>query len=277
MTDEELSRALRGREPPAHPEHRARLEQELLSAYDARVGQRARRPRSPWLRYATAAGFLLCLVTATQVTAEYKVEVGKRIRLVLQADRMPSRELGNTVAQAFLVDSSRLVDVKAMLRRTPDGSITLTVDVWGDQLVKDEQGLERLRAMPELSGASVEVTSLKGRVRDNLLGVVGHSLFRAKASPEEREQARQRLIEELRRLEGEGADIAVDVDEDPHSPKVRVRVRKKVQELQPPPPWARRACHASCRDRTVRRPPKIGRATGDRRAPGARPKCTPQK
>jgi len=74
MTDEELSRALRGQEPPANPEHRARLEQELLAAYDARVGQRrVRRGRSPWLRYATIAGFLTCLVTATQVTAEYKV------------------------------------------------------------------------------------------------------------------------------------------------------------------------------------------------------------
>jgi hypothetical protein len=236
MTDEELSRALRGHEPPASPEHRARLEQELLAAYDARVGQRARRPRSPWLRYATAAAFLLCLVTATQVTAEYKVEVGKRIRLLLPADRMPSREFGHTVARALLADSSHLVDVQVMLRRTPDGLTSLTVDVWGDQLVQDAQGLERLRALPELSGVSVEVTSLKGRVRDNLLGVVGHSLFRAGASREEREQARQRLIDELRRQEGEGADIDVDVDEDPHSSKVRVRVRKKVQEPAPPPP-----------------------------------------
>jgi len=90
--------------------------------------------------------------------------------------------------------------------------------------------------MPELSGVSMEVTSLKGRVRDNLLGVVGHSLFRAGASPEEREQARQRLIEELRRQEGEGAEIDVDVDEDPQHPKLRVRVRKKAQEPEPPPP-----------------------------------------
>ena len=229
MTDEELSRALRGQEPPTSPEHRARLEQELLAAYDARVGQRARRTRSPWLRYATAAGFLLCLVTATQVTAEYKVEVGKRIRLVLPADRMPGRDFGNTVAQEFLADSSHLVDVQVMLRRTPDGGVSLMVDVWGDRLVQDAQGLERLRAMPELSGVSVEVTSLKGRVRDNLLGVVGHSLFRAGASREEREQARQRLLEELRRQEGAGADIDVDVEEDSQNSKVRVRVRKKAE------------------------------------------------
>jgi hypothetical protein len=235
MTDEELSRALRGREPPASPEHQARLEQELLAAYDARAGQRARRARSPWLRYATAAGFLLCLVTATQVTAEYKVEVGKRIRLMLPAERMPPPGLGERVAKAFQSESSHLVDVQIMLRRTPEGVATLMVDVWGDQLVQDDEGMQRLRAMPGLEGISVEVTSLKGRVRANLLGVVGHSLFRAGASPEEREQARQRFIEELRRQEGAEADVDVEVNEDPQNPQLRVRVRKRTTEPQPPP------------------------------------------
>lgn len=234
MTDEELSRALRGREPPADPEHPARLEQELLAAYDARVQRHATRARSPWWRYATAAGFLLCLVTATQVTAEYKVEVGKRIRLILATDQRPSPEFGHKMAQAFVSASSHLVDVQVMLRRTPDGATTLMVDVWGDQLVQDKEGLERLHALPELAGLSVEVTSLKGRVRDNLLGVVRHSLFRAGASPEEREQARQRLIQELQRQEGEGAAIDVDVNEDPQNRQLRIRVRKQMTE--PPPP-----------------------------------------
>jgi hypothetical protein len=234
MTDEELSRALRGREPSAHPEHQARLEQELLAAYDARVKHRIRRARSPWWRYATAAGFLLCLVTATQVTAEYKVEVGKRIQLMLPADQKPSRELGEKVAREFLSASSHLVDVQVMLRRTPDGAATLRVDVWGDQLVQDDEGLERLHALPELAGISVEVTSLKGRVRDSLLAVAGHSLFRAGASPEELEQARQRLILELRRQEGEGAAIDVDINEDPQNRQLRIRVRKQMAE--PPPP-----------------------------------------
>ncbi len=235
MTDDELSQALRGREPPAHPEHQARLEQELLAAYDARVQRTARRARSPWWRYATAAGFLLCLVTATQVTAEYKVEVGKRIRLMLPADQLPSRELGHKVAQAFVSTSSHLVDVKIMIHRTPEGTTTLMVDVWGDQLAQDGEGLERIQALPELAGSSVEVTSLKGRVRDSLLRVVGHSLFRAGASPEEREQARQRLIQELMRQEGEGAAVDVDINEDPQNRQLRIRVRKQLP-TEPPAP-----------------------------------------
>jgi hypothetical protein len=234
MTDKELSRALRDREPPADSEHQARLEQKLLAAYDARARHRVTRARSPWWRYATAAGFLLCLVTATQVTAEYKVEVGKRIRLILATDQRPPPELGQKMAQVFVSASSHLVDVQVMLRRTPDGAATLMVDVWGDQLVQDEEGLERLHALPELAGLSVEVSSLKGRVRDNLLGVVRHSLFRAGASPEEREQARQRLIQELKRQEGEGASIDVDVTEDPQNRQLRIRVRKQLTEPSPP-------------------------------------------
>jgi hypothetical protein len=232
MTDEELSRALRGRESPPDPAHRERLERELLAAYDAKVGRRARRGVSPWLRYATVAVFVLGLVSTTQVTAEYKVEVGKRLRLVLPAGQVPPRELGQTLAQAFVADSSNLVDVKLLWRRTPEGATTLVVDVWGDRLARDGEGLERLRALPELAGLPVEVTSLQGRVRDNLLGVVRHSLFRAGASPEEREQARQRVIAELRQREGEGAQVEVDVEPEADKTRMRIRVRKQV----PAPP-----------------------------------------
>jgi len=233
MTDEGLPRALREREP-ADSTHRERLERELLAAYDARMGRRTRRRRAPWPRFAATAGVLLCLVSATQVTAEYKVEVGKRLRVVLPAGHVPPRGFGDTMARAFTSGSSQPVDVRVVLRRTPEGTATLVVDLWGDRLVPDGEGLERLRALPELAGLPVEVTSLQGRVRDNLLGVVGHSLFRASASPAEREQARQRLIEELRRLEGEGAQINVDVEEDAQNSRMRVRVRKQVPAPQPP-------------------------------------------
>lgn len=233
MTDEELSRALRGHEPPTNPEHRARLEQELMTAYDSRAGSRARRIRSPWLRYATAAVFLACLVTATQVTAEYKVEVGKRIELVLPTSDMPSPELGEKVSHAFLSEGSRLVNVSVSLHRMQEGPVTVVVDVWGDQLLPDNEGLERLRALPELAGISTRVTSLQGHLRHNVFGMVRHSVFRAGASPEEREQARQRLIEEIRRQAGAGAEIDVDVEQDSERSQMRVRVRKHLEE--PPP------------------------------------------
>ena len=212
------------------PAHRERLERELLAAYDARMERRTRRRGAPWLRFAATAGILLCLVSATQVTAEYKVEVGKRLRLVLPVGTEPPEGLGALVGKAFVAGSSRLVDIQVRMHRTPEGPATLTVDVWGDQLAPDSEGLERLRATPELAGVPVEVTSLQGRVRDNLLGVVGHSLFRGGASPEEREEARRRFIVELRRLEGGGAEIDVDVEEDAQNSRMRVKVRKRVQQ-----------------------------------------------
>ncbi|WNG60700.1 hypothetical protein F0U59_42840 [Archangium gephyra] len=234
MTDEELSRALRGHEPKPDPAHRARLEQELLAAYDTRVERRARRVRSPLWRYATAVVLLLGLVSATQVSAEYKIEVGKRIRVVLPVGREVPPGLGDRVARAFVSGSSRLVDVGVMLRRTPEGPATLVVDVWGDRLAQGGEGLERLRAMPEFAGLPVEVTNLEGRMRDNLLGLVGHSLFRAGASTEEREVVRKRVIEELRRQEGDGAQIDVDVEGDSQKQRMRVRVRKQVPAPQAP-------------------------------------------
>lgn len=231
MKDEELSRALRDREP-LPPAHRERLEQELLAAYDARMGRRAPRRGAPWLRFAATAGVLLCLVSASQVTAEYKVEVGKRLRLVLPAGQEPPPGLGDMVTRAFTSDPAHPLEVRVLMRPTPEGPMTLVVDIWGDRLTPDSEGLERLRAMPEFAGLPVEVTSLQGRVRDNLIGVMRHSLFRAGASPEEREQARRRLVEELRRLEGEGVEIDVDVEEDAQNSRMRVRVRKQLS--QPP-------------------------------------------
>ena len=88
------------------------LVQELLAAYDARTERQARRRGAPWLRFAATACLLLCLVSATQVTAEYKVEVGKRLRLVLPAGHVPPRELGDTLARAFTSDSTDPVDVR---------------------------------------------------------------------------------------------------------------------------------------------------------------------
>src|SRR5687768_665374 len=101
MTDDELSRALGAGSPtPEDGAHRARLEAELLARFDAQVAERkaeaektgaarlqvhlhapAHRPwgERAWMRYATAAVFLLALGTATQVPAAYRVELGLRV------------------------------------------------------------------------------------------------------------------------------------------------------------------------------------------------------
>lgn len=226
MKDEKLSRVLRGLESPVDPEHRARLEQALLAAYDARSERWVGRRKTFGWRVATAVGVLLCLVTSTRVTAEYKLEMGKRIRLVFPADRTPPPELGDTVARALVSESSHLADVEVSLRREPGGPATLRVDVWGERLAPNDEGLARLRALPELAGLPLDVESLTGHVRDNLWGLLGHTLFRADSSPEELAAAREQLMEALRRQEGEGADIHVTLEPDPLHPRMRIQVRK---------------------------------------------------
>lgn len=228
MSRDEISRALGGTPPPENEVHRARLEGELLAAYDARHGTRAPRPLHRWARYATAATFVLCLVTATQVPAEYKVEVGKRVELTFPAGALPPRDFGERVAGTLRSGRERVVDVKVSVRRRPGGESLLRVDVWGDDFVPDAEVAARLRALPELQGREPAVQRLEGRVRDNLMGVLGHRFFRSGASPEEREAARIRLIEELRVREGGDAEVDVQVEDDGR--RMRVKVRKQGPE-----------------------------------------------
>ena len=159
MTDRELSRLL-GSEQEAAPDaasaqHRERLEGELLSAFDRTVGASARPPSRVWMRYATAAACLLCLVTATQVPAGYKVEVGKRVSLALPAGDFAPERLVEDVTRALRTPQTKVVDVQVQRRlaKVDRGPQVLKVDVWGDGLAPDTEALARLRALPVLRGA----------------------------------------------------------------------------------------------------------------------------
>jgi hypothetical protein len=231
MTDDELRKVLGQTPPPLDAGHRARLEGELLAAYDRRMGV-PRVSRSPWLRYAPAAVILLCLVTATQVPAGYKVEVGRRISLVFAPGTVVPRELGEQVAETLRTQGSRVVDVSVRRKSSAGGGERVQVDVFGDALAVDAEALARLRTLPLVAGArQVRVEQLEGRVHATLLGAMGHRLFLSATSPEAREAARQRLIEEVRRVEGPGASVDVEVEEGGTGKRrVRVKVQKPAHE-----------------------------------------------
>jgi hypothetical protein len=236
MTDDELSRhltqALGGKDaPPVDPAHRARLEGELLAAYERRMVASPVRPaaRPVWVRYAPAFAVLLCLVTATRVPAGYKVEVGKRITLVLAPGTPLPERLGGEVAEALRAPGARVMDVRVRQLRHGGAPDVLRVDVWGDALADDAEAEARLRALPGLAGVQVQLERLEGRVHDNLLGALRHRLFRSDASPAERAEARVRLIEELRRVEGNDVNVEVDVDEGGRT-RVRLKKQRRVQE-----------------------------------------------
>ena len=235
MTDRELSRLLGAEQQPAPDAgsaHRERLEGELLVAFDRTVGARARPPSRAWMRYATAAACLLCLVTATQVPAGYKVEVGKRVSLALPAGDFTPERLVEEVTGALRTPQTKVVDVQVQRRlaEVERGPQVLRVDVWGDGLAPDAEALARLRALPVLQGVGVQLAPLEGRVPDTLLGAVSRRLFRSATTPEAREAARQRLIEQLQRVEGPGADVEVDVEGAGGKHRIRVKVKKPVPE-----------------------------------------------
>ena len=234
MTDRELA-ALLGADtppPPEDPAHRARLEGELMAAFDRKAGS-ARRPSREWMRYATAAACVLCLVTATQVPAGYEVEVGRRVSLALPEGSSPAPEqLAEQVARALRTRDAKVVDVsvRRSFAKEHEGPQQLRVDVWGHGLAPDAEVLARLQALPGLQDVPVRLERLEGRVHDTLLGALRHQLFRADATPEAREAARQRLVQELRRLEGPEAEVDVEVDQATGKQRVRVKVKRSPRE-----------------------------------------------
>jgi len=206
---------------PPRPAHRQELEEALLQRFEARASRQV-----PWLRLAAPALVVISLLAASAVPAEYLVEVGKRITVVLPSGSSPPPHLGERLAGALHDERAQLLNVAVRIRRSPAGEATLVVEVWGDRLAEDEVVLQRLQAIDGLAQLTPRVEKLEGRVRDNLLDKVGHRLFRMGASPAERELARQKLIAELQAAEGPGAEVEVQLEEGDRG-QVRVKVRKE--------------------------------------------------
>lgn len=229
MRDEDLKRLVGGDGadgPGDGGAHRARLERELLAAWDARPRGAPPPVRTHWVRFATAAVFLVALVSATAVPAQYRVELGRRVTVVLpRGAALPPPSLGERIAGLFVDPQAREREVGLKLLRQPGQGPQVVVDLWCDRVVKDEAAaLAAVRALPGLAGAEVTLETLEGEVRDNVMGLLGHRLLRRGGSPEEREAARAQLIELLRQREG--AEVDVQVDRVGGQERMRVKVRK---------------------------------------------------
>jgi hypothetical protein len=204
--------------------HRQQLEQKLLAAYDAAT-PRTTPSRRFWLRHTPAAAVLLILLSASQVPAGYRVELGKRIAIQFSASDPPD-SAPKALVQAIGLEGEPSGSVSVQLRRLIGGPTVLIANAWGDRLPADSVLLERLRRLPEFANAQMTVTPLEGKIRDNLAGLARHLLFNPEGSPEARQRAREALIDELRRTEGNDASIDVQIDEDGPEQKVRVKVMK---------------------------------------------------
>jgi len=227
MNDRKFWKFLQGKPEPPEQEHRERLERRLLAAYN-RQTTRAEPRRVSWFRHAPAIALMLALLTASQVPASYRVALGKRITVEFSASSPPEGSAKALVKTLNLsAEDHTSVDVQLHMK-TGETSV-LIVNAWGDQLPIDSAIVARLRAVAEFADAKISVTRLEGKIRDNVGGLLRHLFFHSTSTPEERERARQELIEELRQTEGSDASIDVQLEDQDGRQEVRVKV------LRPPP------------------------------------------
>jgi hypothetical protein len=203
--------------------HRVRLENKLLAAFDAKfVGPSL--PRVRWLRHATAVVVLVALLAASQVPANYRLAVGKRISVEFSGPH-PPEESPQALIQALglLADDRRSLTLQ--LRTRSGGSSILNADAWSDRLPPDDAIVARLRALPEFSDAKISVTELQGEIHGSLVGLARHLLLNPAGTAEARERAREALIQELRELEGSDANVDVQLGNEDGRHYIRVRVQ----------------------------------------------------
>jgi hypothetical protein len=195
------------------------IEKILLNEYERRwKGAEIRRERA--LRPAFFILLLALIALPMRVPAEYFVEVGKRI--TFQVD---GSDVDSAVPRLF-PDLGNNGEIAVQVRRLPDKTI-VRVDVWGTHLPSDHEIRDRVRRVfPKVVSPEIEVASLEGLVRNDLMHKLAWELFRAGTSPTEIASARERLIEELRRIEGPDADVQLDTEEHDSNKRIRIQVRK---------------------------------------------------
>ena len=211
--------------------HRERLERKLLAAFDAQfVGPSL--PRVRWLRHAAAVIGIVALLAASQVPANYRLAVGKRISVEFLGKSSPE-ESAQALIQALGLRTDDRRTLTLQLRARSGGSSILNADAWSDRLPRDEAIVARLQALPEFSDAKISVTELQGEIHGSLVGLVRHLLLNPAGPAEARERAREALIQELGELEGSDANVDVQLrnEDGRHYIRVRVQLQDRMPSL----------------------------------------------
>lgn len=210
-------------DPTADPRSREALEQRLMARYDERVIPRPRQPLSMgWV----VAGLMLVsgaavgMSTPTQVV----VEVGKRVVVHIgtedRIDTVPTE-----ISEVARLSGAKVVDLWVKAHRYRDW-IEVEVDVWGDRLPSDGELQRLIEERMDRRITAIKVESLEGQVRSSLVRHLAQELFKRGTTPEQREKAREALIEELRKRHGTRPQVEVEVTEDEdgrHMLKMKVR------------------------------------------------------
>ena len=224
-------------QPPApRPEHAPALEAELLHRFDARPlpGRRWLRSR-PVRRLAFGSVLVAGLAAASQAPVDASVPVGYRFLIALApGGQLPPRD---SLAQALRGDvattaGTHQAQVEMRVLRDESQQDTIQADVWSEASPAVEA---RLRALPELAGATITITAIEGQVHQTLAQLLGQELFDLPSDPASIEAARQKL---QAKLSADGRDAQVDLqvdDSEPGKKRVTVKVTRDQDEVAPPP------------------------------------------
>jgi hypothetical protein len=207
--------------------HRDSLEPAILETF-ARRKVTPRAPRRPWLQLALAglvaagAGVVAC-----QLPAEYERPLGQRIGIILPASKF---EQVDPERMAAFVEANHPIEglmmrVEAERHGEEPGVVRFVMDVVGPDVDVDAIWDDLVDEYPVLEGGRVEGEVMEGIVHGTLGGRIGSDLFDLRIDEGDIDEARARLLEDLRARGIEGAEIEIEEEQTPEGVRRRVEVR----------------------------------------------------
>lgn len=220
--------------PAVDAEARDRLERELL----ARLPEA--RPRA-WGRRALGIGLAAALALgACALPADYEAPVGHRLAIIADAailDHVDPHALAAYVTEAHDPDELRIsMSVESKRERTGDGSVhehtevRIGLDAVGDDIEPEALFAELQQRFPALASATLQDQELLGTVHGTLGGRLSHAWLDLEIDRHGVEEAKARLMEQLRAQGIEGEPRIEITDHDDGEGHRRREVRVEIDE-----------------------------------------------
>jgi len=229
--DRELVRALRAPVPAVDSPRRDALEQELLAKLPA---ARPRTSRwSKWLLGGAVGGALA--VGACALPNDYEARVGHRLAIVVDvvhAEELEPHRIVEFVTEQYHPDELRMgVSIERIREADRESaSMRIEIDAVGEDLDTDEMWTDLVEHFPELEGARLEDEVLQGMVHGTLGGRLSQAWLDVVIDRGGVEDAKARVIEQLRAQGVEGNAVVDIVDREGEDGQRRREVRVMIDD-----------------------------------------------
>jgi hypothetical protein len=216
------------------PDHRDRLEQDLLARY-GELHPKSQEEKSmmtamTW-RVAVVGGLLLAVAGASQAPADVKAEIGKRIELVGEAP-LP-RDQEQAIVKA-LEAGGREYQVRVQVRREGEKQVRTTIELYGATVGLADVEATIRKAVPALAGRPIKVSSVERTVPGTVGDLAGKWAGMEKSLPPD--ELKKAIEAELRQKDP-GATVDVQVSDRDGKREVQIiEVKGKEEAKGAPPP-----------------------------------------